>query len=77
VFKKDVREWVLELRKKARATNHVRKTSPETREFRDERRHAKFMEANEKYHALTLEFDKELERTPVMFAPYLDFSENL
>ncbi len=78
LFGQDVNDWLAELRKKARAMNHARRVCQEARnEDRDRQRHAEIMEATRSYHALTMEFDRELERTGAIFAPYLDFSKNL
>jgi hypothetical protein len=83
LFEKDVKEWVLALRMKARAMNHNRKVCSELREKAqregelDERYHAEFMEATEKFEALMQEFDKAHESAAEMFSPYLDFSKNL
>lgn len=78
LFGKEVNEWVLGLRKKARAMNHARRVMGEIRERNDgERRHDEFMEASKSYTELTKDFDRELERTAPLLAPYLDFGKTL
>ena len=78
LFDREVNDWLLELRKKARGMNNARRVSSETRqEGRETTRHAEIMEASKTYSQLTVDFDKELERTGPMFARYLDFSKNL
>jgi hypothetical protein len=78
LFAKEVTDWVLELRKKARAMNHARKLLEDARGSQpDDRRHDEIMEANKTYSTLTMEFDRELERTAPLLAPYLDFGKTL
>ena len=78
LFGDEVKEWVLELRKKARAMNHARKVLAEARgSHPDDRRHDQITEANKTYSALTMEFDRELERTSPLLAKYLDFGKTL